>query len=84
MVPTEAAAVCRVASNTICNWERNWALVPEWSVLRQHFLPETPTGSEQWVIGHEECIVVVAGGESGVLKMAGHFSLIVLQALGDD
>ena len=52
--------------------------------VAEHFLPETPTGSEQWVIGHEECIVVVAGGESGVLKMAGHFSLIVLQALGDD
>ena len=36
-VPTEAAAVCRVASKTICNWERNWALVPEWSVLRSTF-----------------------------------------------
>jgi pyruvate/2-oxoglutarate dehydrogenase complex dihydrolipoamide acyltransferase (E2) component len=33
-VPTGAAAVWRVASKTICNWERNCALVPEWSVLR--------------------------------------------------
>ena len=36
-VPTAAAAVWRVASKTICNCERNWALVPEWSVLRNTF-----------------------------------------------
>ena len=28
-VPGGASAVWRAASKTICNWERNWALVPE-------------------------------------------------------
>ena len=52
--------------------------------VAQHFLPEPPAGGQQRVIGHEELVVVVAGGEAGVLEMAGQFALIGVQALRDD
>ena len=51
--------------------------------VAQHLLPEPPAGGEQRVIGDEELIVVVGGGEAGVLQMAGQFALIGVQALRD-
>ena len=51
--------------------------------VAQHFLPEPPPGGQERVIGHEELIVVVVGGEAGVLEMAGQFALIGVQALRD-
>ena len=51
--------------------------------VAQHFLPEPPTGRQQWVIGYEELIVFLGSGETGVLEMTGQFSLIGIHAFRD-
>jgi len=51
--------------------------------VAQYFLPEPPAGGQERVIDDEELIVVVAGGEAGVLEMAGHFALVGVHALRD-
>ena len=48
--------------------------------VAQHPFPEPPPGGEQGVIGDEEGVVVMGGGEAGVLQMAGEFALIGVQA----
>ena len=35
--------------------------------VAQHFFPEPPAGGQQGVIGDKELVVVVSGGEAGVL-----------------
>jgi hypothetical protein len=51
--------------------------------VTQHFLPKPAAGGKQRIISYEKLIVVVAGGEPGILKMAGHFPLIGVQTIGN-